>query len=186
MLYDIAPHNYLCYSTFCLKNKNYHLKKQILISASRKNQMQERYTARTVLFNEKNQILLLQFNVDNEIFWLTPGGKIELNETPFLAAQRELFEETGIDNADFITPHSYYFESTSTINGTLTLFKEHIFIAYNKQEILTDSYRSDEEKQIITMSKWWDLDEFRTSGEILYPRDLLTALHTAIQLKNMP
>ena len=182
MLYDIAPYNYLCYSTFCLKNQNYHPKKT-LISANRKTQMQERITARTALFNEKNQILLLQFTVDNEIFWLTPGGKIELNETPFLAAQRELFEETGISNADFITPHSYYFESTSTINGTLTLFKEHIFIAYNKQEILTDSYRSDEEKQIITTSKWWDLNEFKTSGEILYPLDLLTTLHTAVTKK---
>jgi 8-oxo-dGTP pyrophosphatase MutT (NUDIX family) len=34
--------------------------------------------------------------------WCVPGGKIEAGEEPLIAAKRELFEETGIDNNQII------------------------------------------------------------------------------------
>lgn len=144
--------------------------------------MNERITARTIVLNEKNQILLLKFNLPNETFWLTPGGKIENNETPLRAAQRELYEETGITDADFIAPHSYYFESNGTIQGIPTCFKEYIFIARTKNEQLSKIYLEEDEKEIIVDMKWWNIDDFTTSGETLRPHDLLTAI-TSLPVK---
>lgn len=149
-------------------------------------QIQERRTARTVLLNEKNQILLLQFKMPTETFWLTPGGKIEMNEDPLLAAQRELFEETGISDAQYITPYSYYSESISSIRGISTHFKEHIFLAYSKNELTSTAYLEQEEQNIIVATKWWSLDEFIKSDESFRPYELLTALTDVIYKKQLP
>ncbi len=148
--------------------------------------IQERLTARTVLLNEKNQIFLLQFKMPRETFWLTPGGKIEDNETPLLAAQRELFEETGIANARYITPHSYYSESIGSPRGTPIFFREHIFLAYTKSELASSAHLSEEERTIIVAAKWWDLDEFLNSGESFYPYALLTALTDVVYKQQLP
>ena len=49
-----------------------------------------------VIYNEKNQVLLLQ-RYDNHDFWQSVTGSLNsLNEQLHLAAQREVFEETGI------------------------------------------------------------------------------------------
>lgn len=46
--------------------------------------MNEHFTARTIILNEQNQILLLKYKLFDDIFWLAPGGKIENNETPYV------------------------------------------------------------------------------------------------------
>ena len=46
----------------------------------------------------QNQILLLHRQKDDEQqgLWLAPGGKVELHESPYEAAIREVKEETGL------------------------------------------------------------------------------------------
>src|SRR5262249_46981133 len=46
------------------------------------------------LIRDGNRLLLVQSNDDG--LWSTPGGAIELAETPADAVVRELFEETGL------------------------------------------------------------------------------------------
>ncbi|MGG4405906.1 NUDIX hydrolase [Geobacillus stearothermophilus] len=62
--------------------------------------MRIRKCARAVIINERNEILLQQFEfrdvVGNKVLWVTPGGGIEENETPAEALKRELYEELGI------------------------------------------------------------------------------------------
>lgn len=46
-------------------------------------------------------VLLLHHKKLNK--WLIPGGHIEYNENPIEAIKREVFEETGINNFEFLT-----------------------------------------------------------------------------------
>lgn len=54
--------------------------------------------------------------------WETQGGHIEDGETPFDAAKRELFEESGITDADIYPVCDYYgYNSKSHSNGMVFL-----------------------------------------------------------------
>ena len=52
------------------------------------------YTASAIVLDDHHQVLLVHHNKIGQ--WLYPGGHIDPNEDPAQAAQREVFEETGI------------------------------------------------------------------------------------------
>ena len=52
------------------------------------------FTATGIVFNHKNEILMIHHN--SLCVWLPPGGHIDENELPENAVLREIFEETGI------------------------------------------------------------------------------------------
>lgn len=51
---------------------------------------------RVVVENEKGQILLLRNVLSRSNTWMFPGGGVGRNETMVEAAERELYEETGV------------------------------------------------------------------------------------------
>ena len=55
-------------------------------------------SALIVIYNDAGQVLVLQRN-DDPLFWQSVTGTREVDETPCQTAQREVFEETGIDIA---------------------------------------------------------------------------------------
>lgn len=58
--------------------------------------------------------------------WETQGGHIEPGETPLRAAQRELYEESGVRNASFYPVCDYYgYNSKSHSNGVVFLADIH-------------------------------------------------------------
>ncbi len=60
-----------------------------------KNLPRKRMAAGVLLFNEKNELLIVKPNYRD--YWLLPGGIVEENESPRAAAIRELKEEIGLD-----------------------------------------------------------------------------------------
>jgi 8-oxo-dGTP pyrophosphatase MutT (NUDIX family) len=53
--------------------------------------------ARAIIIDEQNQILLVSHHYPERDLWMPPGGGIEVSETSFDAAIREVKEETGLD-----------------------------------------------------------------------------------------
>lgn len=50
-----------------------------------------------LIFDDDDRILLIHRSTANLVQWETPGGKVDTGETPEQAAQRELYEELGVE-----------------------------------------------------------------------------------------
>lgn len=86
-----------------------------------------KYVVICSLFN--NKIVLSKHKFRNT--WETQGGHIEDGETPIDAAKRELFEESGITDADIYPVCDYYgFNSKSHSNGMVFLAVVHSLSSY--------------------------------------------------------
>lgn len=147
-----------------------------------------RRAGRTILLGTDNKVLLFRCNPiavdpknpDTEPYWITPGGALESGESPEQAARRELFEETGIDDAEFQKPHIYYAEYELIHRGVLTLFQEYFFIARTHTQLITTKHRTAYEQQDLLESRWWSLDEIKTNvDEIIYPENLVDLIDAA-------
>lgn len=55
----------------------------------------KRMAAGVMLFDDAGRLLLVKPSYRND--WLVPGGVVERNEPPWLAARRETFEEIGVE-----------------------------------------------------------------------------------------
>lgn len=51
---------------------------------------------RVIILNEENKMIMVKQHHEGKDIWMVPGGGIEDGESSFEAAEREVFEETGI------------------------------------------------------------------------------------------
>lgn len=70
---------------------------------------------RVIIFNEKNQILMVKQHHEDRDIWMVPGGGIEEGENAREAAAREVLEETGLQVE--VGPMLWHVEEVSAKRG---------------------------------------------------------------------
>jgi 8-oxo-dGTP pyrophosphatase MutT (NUDIX family) len=127
-----------------------------------------RVAARVLLFDEKQRILLLEAEIapGSHRFWLMPGGGKEPGETFEGAAQRELYEETGL----LLPVHHWVWTRRHIFpwqGRTLDQY-ERFFVARVENPHIEpgcpDGY--------ILGHRWWDVREIQESKAEFAPRRL--------------
>ncbi len=146
--------------------------------------MDIRKTARLILLNPNNEVLLMNIKSKDvsdpnkpieRPFWVTIGGKIENGESLFEAAVREVAEETGHEDV-LIGPTIWQGAVVLNWKGVPTELQETFLVAHtNKYEIIRDGL-SQEEQDVVQKYKWWSAAELQSTTDIIIPRDLAKLL----------
>ena len=141
-----------------------------------------RRSARVFLFDPAGNVLLIRFVARREegpfVFWVTPGGEVEANEDDRAAAERELFEELGL-RVPLIGPvHEEHGGSYVHLGETVRNY-DVFFAARCEREEPRLSGVTEDEIQLMQEARWWTLEELNTTGERVFPVEIVRAAREA-------
>jgi 8-oxo-dGTP pyrophosphatase MutT (NUDIX family) len=138
-----------------------------------------RNAVKVVLLNDANELLLMCMD-DPTItslggeysghFWTLIGGEIEPDETIRDAAEREVFEETGLTRDDIeFGPQVWFGELDLILYGNPTHIKQEFLVARTQHRDISLANLTDGEKRVVKQVSWFSLDRITDSGEVIYP-----------------
>jgi len=140
--------------------------------------MRTRPTARTLVVDEHQRILLVKYEdkvpvhfnrPDLRVYWVTPGGGVEVGETYAQAALRELWEETGIKDVP-LGPCLWQSERVLVPpDSEALLLTEHFFLVRVANNAINLDNLLEYESEIYRDYRWWALSEIRQSKEMFIP-----------------
>jgi len=137
--------------------------------------MRQRNTARAVMLDLKDRVLLFEFHLKAGMigegprrFWATPGGEIEPGEDVHEAIRREVAEETGIGNCTF-GPELWFGSNRLTFNGVGTQTMERFFLVRSPTTTLSSANWTELERQVMRAHRWWTVEELIATPETIFP-----------------
>jgi 8-oxo-dGTP pyrophosphatase MutT (NUDIX family) len=142
--------------------------------------MYVRPTARLLVIDDRQRLLLIQVHdvppvheafPDMSIFWNTPGGGVEPNETYEQAAQRELWEETGI-KADKVDRYVWLHERILVGDKWRVLLQERFFVVFVPSSVISVANLLPYEQVAHKAYYWWTHQELIQSSEKFMPVSL--------------
>lgn len=143
--------------------------------------MRERLTARVLLFDPADRILLMKGRLPGDptgpAFWFTIGGEREPGEAVLETAAREIVEETGLADAE-LGPMVWRSEALIAFGegGETLHFKEAYVVARTKGGPLSRAGWMPGEHALIDELRWWTLAELQRSEATIYPIGLAELL----------
>jgi len=149
----------------------------------------KRTAARVVVLDRNGHVLLLEArdpaDASKGQWWEIPGGGMEHGESSADAARRELFEETGIVEAE-IGPCVWTQHAKFTFAGWKFDQFEHVHVAWCDQIDLS-TIRPGGLEMFEAMAfgghKWWELEELLLSDVQVLPRRLREFLPDLVEGK---
>jgi 8-oxo-dGTP pyrophosphatase MutT (NUDIX family) len=132
-----------------------------------------------ILLNDADELLLMlvddpkTMSIGGEYkgpFWNLVGGRIEENETVLEAAEREVYEETGIGKKDIqFGPVVWFGEFVLILHGHPTHIYQRFIVARTKQKKLSLANLTQDEPKMLKNLSWFSLGRIINSREIIYP-----------------
>ena len=146
--------------------------------------MRERLTARVVLLDPADRLLLMKGRLPSRPqgpgAWFTLGGGAEPGETVLEAATREVREETGFSEVTF-GPVLWLREGVMTLAGDeQVLFKEHYVLARCAGGEPSRAGWDEPERTLIDDIRWWTLGDLAATPERVFPSGLAALLAEAL------
>jgi 8-oxo-dGTP pyrophosphatase MutT (NUDIX family) len=134
-----------------------------------------RRAARVVPISRAGRVLLLHAGdpIDRSggTWWEIPGGGIDAGETSAQAAERELYEETGIRGAE-IGPCVWVQRNRFTFAGLMFDQHERIHVAWCDELEVQPAALEALEAAAFEGHRWWDVDDLLASDVAVLPRSL--------------
>lgn len=145
--------------------------------------VRERDTARALVLDDRQRVLLTHHLIPGNGHWALPGGGLRDGESPAAAARRELTEETGLDVGALAGPvvvHDYW----ARVADSLLHQSEQIHWGRTGAHRPSLAGVGDDEGYLVD-AQWWSLAELTDTEETIYPR-LLTDLARALLFHGTP
>jgi len=146
--------------------------------------MQKRRTARVVLLDRDNRILLMKGRSRSKAaakgVWFTIGGGLEPGEDVHAAAAREIVEETGLSD---VRLGEAVWRGEAIIHdaeGAPVHFIETFLVAFTDSDAALQDRWGDGEWAMVEALRWWDLEALRRTDETVYPEGLAELLEDLI------
>jgi len=138
-----------------------------------------RNTVRALVFNDQDQILLMQLRIPSDevlkvdrVFWITLGGEIEENETPAETLFRELKEEGGIIEVRSFIPIGNSDQVLQWRSEPTRLMEQ--FFGVRVDEVNLEQVNlTEEEKLFLIEYQWWNIEDLAQTEEVFYPKNLI-------------
>ena len=147
--------------------------------------MRERETARVILLDPQNQILLLKGRLPSDPtapgVWFTVGGGVEAGESLEEAARREIFEETGFVVARVGAVLWRHEQRFADRKGRPILIKEAFMLARcGSGEPSREGWVA-LEREFVDDIRWWTISDLLATNEPVYPANLALKLQEILQ-----
>jgi 8-oxo-dGTP diphosphatase len=137
--------------------------------------MKTRKTARAVLLDPQDRVLLFEFHLpagylseSPSRFWATPGGEIEPGEDVRAAVEREVREETGIEGFE-IGPELWFGSNQLTFKGEPVKTLERFFLVRSPTATLGPTNWTEIEKEVMRQHRWWNVAELIAATDTIFP-----------------
>jgi 8-oxo-dGTP pyrophosphatase MutT (NUDIX family) len=133
-----------------------------------------RPTARLLVLDPLDRVLLFSADGPRGRVWFTPGGAIHRGETLASAAVRELAEETGYSHAEAgIGPVVATCAGLwSTADGQVFFGADSFFLVRVADPVISTDGQEPLERSVITGHHWWTPGELREATELIHPLGL--------------